>query len=238
MNGLDLANQIMDFERRESLKHVLAEQSKKMLESAPKVVDAPADATPRTSSVRRNVEIPKPPDLKTHVIRNYDLGEIFDYINPKTLYSKHLGFQNYVEAFEAGDPKARDLHDASRKSRNRCSRAPTFPPTRFHTILPSAIRRRSHRHDFFTRRQDPAGDFRLRPAERRALLASPTTSRRATPAAPTTCACSSPRSAPACARSPRNGRTRATTCARTSCKSLRSREPRPSPSCCIKRSAR
>ena len=111
MNGLDLANQIMDFERRESLKHVLAEQSKKMLESAPKVVDAPADATPRTSSVRRDVEIPKPPDLKTHVIRNYDLGEIFDYINPKTLYSKHLGFQNYVEAFEAGDPKARDLHD-------------------------------------------------------------------------------------------------------------------------------
>ena len=61
--------------------------------------------------MRRDVEIPKPPDLKTHVIRNYDLGEIFEYINPKSLYSKHLGFQNYVEAFEAGDPKARDLHD-------------------------------------------------------------------------------------------------------------------------------
>src|SRR5580700_2215347 len=111
MNGLDLANQIMDFERRESLTHVLAEQSKKMLEAAPKVVDAPADVTPRTSSVRRDVEIPKPPDLKTHVIRNYDLGEIFDYINPKSLYSKHLGFQNYVEAFEGGDPKAQELHD-------------------------------------------------------------------------------------------------------------------------------
>src|ERR1700676_914748 len=111
MNGLDLANQIMDFERRESLKHVLAEQSKKMLEAAPKVVDAPADATPRTSSVRRDVEIPKPPDLKTHVIRNYALGEIFEYIDPKSLYSKHLGFQNYVEAFEAGDTKARELHD-------------------------------------------------------------------------------------------------------------------------------
>ena len=111
MNGLDLANQIMDFERRESLKHVLADQSKKMLEAAPKVVDAPADATPRTSSVRRDVEIPKPPDLKTHVIRNYDLGEIFDYINPKSLYSKHLGFQNYVEALESGDAKARELHD-------------------------------------------------------------------------------------------------------------------------------
>ncbi|HEV2171140.1 MAG TPA: vitamin B12 dependent-methionine synthase activation domain-containing protein, partial [Candidatus Binatus sp.] len=111
MNGLDLANQIMDFERRESLKRVLAEQSRKMIETAPKVVNAPSDSTPRKSSVRRDVEIPKPPDLKTHVIRNYDLGEIFEYINPKTLYSKHLGFQNFTEALEAGDAKARELHD-------------------------------------------------------------------------------------------------------------------------------
>jgi 5-methyltetrahydrofolate--homocysteine methyltransferase len=111
MNGLDLANQIMDFERRDSLQRVLAEQSKKLLEAAPKVVDAPLDAPVRTSTVRRDIEIPRPPDLKTHVIRNYDLGEIFGYINPKTLYSKHLGFQNFVEAFEAGEPKARELHD-------------------------------------------------------------------------------------------------------------------------------
>jgi 5-methyltetrahydrofolate--homocysteine methyltransferase len=109
MNGLDLANQIMDFERRESLRHVLAEQSKKMLEAAPKVVDAAIDAQPRTSSVRRDVEIPKPPDLKTHAIRGYDLGEIFEYINPKSLYAKHLGFQNFTEAFESGDAKAVEL---------------------------------------------------------------------------------------------------------------------------------
>jgi 5-methyltetrahydrofolate--homocysteine methyltransferase len=111
MNGLDLANQIMDYERRDSLQRVLADQSKKLLESAPKVVDVAPDAPVRTSSVRRDVEIPRPPDLKTHVIRNYDLGEIFSYINPKTLYSKHLGFQNFVEALEAGEPKARELHD-------------------------------------------------------------------------------------------------------------------------------
>jgi 5-methyltetrahydrofolate--homocysteine methyltransferase len=111
MTGLDLANQIMDYERRESLKHVLADQSKKMLESAPKVVDAPLDTVARTSSVRRDVEIPKPPDLRMHVLRDYDLGEIFDYINPKTLYTKHLGFQNFVEALDKGDPKARELHD-------------------------------------------------------------------------------------------------------------------------------
>ncbi len=111
MTGLDLANQIMDFERRESLKRVLGEQSKKMIENAPKIVDSGAAAAPRTSSVRHDVEIPKPPDLKVHVLRDYDLGEIFEYINPKTLYTKHLGFQNYVEALASGDVKARELHD-------------------------------------------------------------------------------------------------------------------------------
>ncbi|HEY6417637.1 MAG TPA: methionine synthase [Candidatus Binataceae bacterium] len=110
MTGLDLANQIMDYERRETLARILAEQSKKMLESAPKVAPRAAGA-PGKSSVRRDLEIPKPPDLKLHVIRDYDLGEIFGYINPKSLYAKHLGFQNFVEALEAGDPKAKDLHD-------------------------------------------------------------------------------------------------------------------------------
>jgi 5-methyltetrahydrofolate--homocysteine methyltransferase len=109
MTGLDLANQIMDYERRDSLARLLAEQSKKMLESAPRAVHSAAGA-PGKSSVRRDIEIPKPPDLKLHVLRDYDLGEIFGYINPKSLYAKHLGFQNFVEALEAGDPKAKDLH--------------------------------------------------------------------------------------------------------------------------------
>ena len=168
MNGLDLANQIMDFERRESLKHVLAEQSKKMLESAPKVVDAPADATPRTSSVRRDVEIPKPPDLKTHVIRNYDLGEIFEYINPKTLYSKHLGFQNYVEAFEAGDPKARDLHDRVEEVAQQILARSDISANAVYRFFP-AQSDRSHRHDLFARRQDSTRVVHLRPPERRAV---------------------------------------------------------------------
>jgi 5-methyltetrahydrofolate--homocysteine methyltransferase len=107
----------MDFERRESLKHVLAEQSKKMLEAAPKVVDAPADAAPRRSSVRRDVEIPKPPDLKTHVIRNYDLGEIFEYINPKSSLLEASRLSEYVEALEAGDPRRANSSRSRRGSR-------------------------------------------------------------------------------------------------------------------------
>ncbi|HUO04357.1 MAG TPA: methionine synthase [Candidatus Binataceae bacterium] len=109
MNGLDLANQIMDFERRESLKRVLAEQSRKMADSAPKADGAVAPAAPAKPQVAIAAEIPKPPDLKIHAIRNYDLGEIFEYINPVMLYTRHLGFKNFLEAEKAGDPKAIEL---------------------------------------------------------------------------------------------------------------------------------
>src|SRR5712671_1443861 len=112
MNGLDLANQIMDYERRESLKHVLAEQSRRIVENAPKVVDASPEAASRRATVRRDIEIPKPPDLKVHVIRDYDLSEILSYVNPAMLYSRHLGLKNAEAALASGDPKAIELRGA------------------------------------------------------------------------------------------------------------------------------
>src|SRR5579872_5872559 len=110
MNGLDLANQIMDRESRDSLKIRLEEETQRLQASASKVVDAPTKPAVR-ASVRRDIEIPRPPDLKLHVIRDYDLGQIFDYINPKSLYAKHLGFRNFEEALANGDAKARELSD-------------------------------------------------------------------------------------------------------------------------------
>jgi 5-methyltetrahydrofolate--homocysteine methyltransferase len=47
--------------------------------------------------------------LKLHLIRDYDLGEIFRYINPVMLYTRHLGFKNFEAALAAGDPKALEL---------------------------------------------------------------------------------------------------------------------------------
>src|ERR1700723_1291729 len=110
MNGLDLANQIMDREAPESLKIRLEEETRRLQASASKVVDAPSKPAVR-ANVRHDLEIPRPPDLKLHVLRDYDLGEIFDYINPKSLYAKHLGFKNFEEALAAGDAKARELGD-------------------------------------------------------------------------------------------------------------------------------
>ncbi len=54
--------------------------------------------------------IPEPPDLRLHIVRSYDLDEVFRYINPVMLYTRHLGFRNFDHAFESGDPKAMELH--------------------------------------------------------------------------------------------------------------------------------
>ncbi|HTR60694.1 MAG TPA: methionine synthase [Candidatus Binataceae bacterium] len=112
MAGLELANRVMDFERRETLKRTLAGETQQMLATAPKAADAPSPAPAARSTVRRDIEIPTPPDLKTHVLRGYDLGEIFKFINPAMLYSKHLGLRNAAQALQEEDAKAMELKAA------------------------------------------------------------------------------------------------------------------------------
>jgi 5-methyltetrahydrofolate--homocysteine methyltransferase len=109
MAGLDLANRVMDPERRAILQRTLGEETRRLLANVPKAADTAPVAVPSSSSVRRDVAIPTPPDLKTHVLRGYDLSEIFGFINPAMLYSKHLGLRNADQALRAGEAKALEL---------------------------------------------------------------------------------------------------------------------------------
>lgn len=53
---------------------------------------------------------PQPPDLRLHVLRDYDLDEIFGYINPQMLYVRHLGYRGrFREALRNDEPKAVEL---------------------------------------------------------------------------------------------------------------------------------
>jgi 5-methyltetrahydrofolate--homocysteine methyltransferase len=71
-----------------------------------------AAAPVRPAQVRRDHDIPTPPDLKLHVVRDYDLDKIFPYINPVMLYTRHLGFKGKFEAALQGrDPKALELRE-------------------------------------------------------------------------------------------------------------------------------
>jgi 5-methyltetrahydrofolate--homocysteine methyltransferase len=108
MTGLDLANRIMNPERREELTVALAVQTDKLLAEAKPAAAAPKFTRGR-SSVRTDVDIPTPPDLRLHVLGNYDLDEVFRYINPVMLYTRHLGFRNFEKALADRDPKAIEL---------------------------------------------------------------------------------------------------------------------------------
>ncbi len=111
MTGLDLANQIQDPDRRAALVSRLARDAATLAASAPVQAAAPADGRTFAPPVLRgDFPIPQPPDLKLHVLRDYDLDAIFRYINPVMLYTRHLGFKGkFTEALAAGDPKAVEL---------------------------------------------------------------------------------------------------------------------------------
>jgi 5-methyltetrahydrofolate--homocysteine methyltransferase len=109
MEGLELANQLMDEGRRAALRRSLDAETERLLASASRAAPVAPREGRRRSSVRQDIEIPQPPDLKPHVVRAYDLGEIFAYINPVMLYTRHLGLRNYEAALADGDPRAKEL---------------------------------------------------------------------------------------------------------------------------------
>jgi 5-methyltetrahydrofolate--homocysteine methyltransferase len=112
MAGLDLAHQIIDPQRREALAATLEEQTRKLLSAPPKSTVGKAPAVRRGPAAIYEGPIPEPPDLKLHILRNYDLEEIFRYINPVMLYTRHLGLKNFEQALAAGEPKAVELRAA------------------------------------------------------------------------------------------------------------------------------
>ena len=112
MNGLELANKIVDPERREQLTTQLAGDTARMLKAVAARPGAEAAMVEDRPAVSQDVEIPRPPDLRLHIIRDYDLDEIFSYINPVMLYTRHLGLKNAEQALAAGEPKALELRAA------------------------------------------------------------------------------------------------------------------------------
>jgi len=112
MAGLDLANQLMDAQRREALAAELETESRRLLSATPKDADGKAKPVQRARPMLYEGPIPEPPDLRLHVLRDYNLDEIFRFINPIMLYTRHLGFRNFQQALEEGEQKAVELRDA------------------------------------------------------------------------------------------------------------------------------
>ena len=115
MTGLDLANQLMDPLRRGSLAERLAREGVTLKQEAEQRAAAGTVAAVAPAVVRRDHDVPTPPDLKPHTLLNYDLDAIFPYINPVMLYTRHLGFKGkFAEALAKGDARAVELRDQVR----------------------------------------------------------------------------------------------------------------------------
>ncbi|GGA24929.1 methionine synthase [Paenibacillus physcomitrellae] len=111
MDGLDLANKLMNPEAREKLRlEMEAEQ-----ESDNAKPETPA-LPELTRAVRSHISVDAPvyipPDLEQHVLKNYPLGHIIPYVNMQMLLGHHLGLKGNVEQLIAsGDPKATQLKE-------------------------------------------------------------------------------------------------------------------------------
>ncbi len=112
MRGLDLANQIMDADRRGALLRDLEKERARLARPA----RAPQPGAAETPAIQPTLlshaqPAPHPPDLRLHTLDAYDLDAIFAYLNPTMLYGKHLGLKGNLETLLAqGDKKAGELH--------------------------------------------------------------------------------------------------------------------------------
>lgn len=111
MDGLDLANKLMDKDQREKMQvemEVEKEADSKVAEKTP----LPQLTRVERSKISLDVPVYQPPDLERHILRDYPIQHIIPYINMQMLLGHHLGLRGSVEQLLAkGDPKAVQLKE-------------------------------------------------------------------------------------------------------------------------------
>ena len=111
MEGLDLANKLMNEEHREKMR---LEMEAEKEADAQKTEAAPLPQLTRVERSKISLDVPvyQPPDLERHILREYPIQHIIPYINMQMLLGHHLGLRGSVEQLLAkGDPKAVQLKE-------------------------------------------------------------------------------------------------------------------------------
>ncbi len=109
MDGLDLANRIMNPEERERLVQELREAKESDVKESGRKEKA-VDAGPKVSNVSRDVPVQVPKDTERHVLRDYPIPHLLPYVNMQMLLGHHLGLKGKVATLlEQRDPKAVQL---------------------------------------------------------------------------------------------------------------------------------
>ncbi|MBI4852377.1 MAG: methionine synthase [Acidobacteria bacterium] len=107
MTGLDLANKIQSPNGREELEKTTQVEAESIHTPV-----KPVESTQEKLVIDWQVSLKPAPDYIEHIEANAELEEIWDLVNPKMLYNKHLGFRgNFAEMLASGDEKAVKLFD-------------------------------------------------------------------------------------------------------------------------------
>jgi len=98
MSGLDLARRLV--ERKEA-----PPEPARPIELPANVVAA-RRGTKRSAEVRPLDELPRPPDLDRHVLRELPLDLVWRHVNPMMLYGRHLGLKGQIVRHVEQAPEA------------------------------------------------------------------------------------------------------------------------------------
>lgn len=119
MFGLELANRLQDKEEKAALLIELDEQREKRAENdaikaAKKAANPEAEViAPRPiKTVREDVPVQVPKDLRRRIQKDYSVKHLYPYVNMRTLIGHHLGLRGNVnKMLENKEPRAVELHE-------------------------------------------------------------------------------------------------------------------------------
>ena len=118
MYGLELANRLQNKEEKATLIMELQEQREKRAENdaikAEKAANAPAVAvaTRPVKTVREDVPVKIPKDLRRRIQIDYSVPHLYPYVNMRTLIGHHLGLRGNVDKMlENKESRALELHE-------------------------------------------------------------------------------------------------------------------------------
>ncbi|QKG85849.1 methionine synthase [Kroppenstedtia pulmonis] len=118
MNGLDLANRLVDEDKRAELIAELRKNREEALKQGDKKREGKTDTEKvalgkkKKSSIRQDAPTYQPPDYQRHILRDYPVSHLLPYINEQMLFGKHMGLKgNVVKMIRDGEKKATALKE-------------------------------------------------------------------------------------------------------------------------------
>lgn len=112
MEGLEMANRLVNPTERGKLEEELRASIEKRLEADSKRTQRPVAEMPKPVRTVADASVFEPKDLIRHVKRDYAVSHLYPYVNMRTLIGHHLGFKANVEkAIAEGDERAVQLKE-------------------------------------------------------------------------------------------------------------------------------